>query len=130
MSITPVGEDGAGGQENRELACDQRQGVRARVRSWLQSIGRRLRKVSQLSRDSASNSSTERSADRHKGEIRVSGQRRLEGSQRAESVELATVRPELPGTGDDNTERDGNRLHNPDRPAAYITSDTWEDVER
>lgn len=136
MSITPAEGDGKGGQENRELACDQRQGVRARVRSWLQSIGQRIRELCQESADADSDAPpSERSSDHQKGEIRVSGQRRLEDPQQSStrtvgSSDQSAVQPRLPGTGGGEAERDGNRLYDPDQPDAYITSDTWEDVER
>jgi|AntRauTorcE11898_2_1112593.scaffolds.fasta_scaffold18050_2 hypothetical protein len=135
MSITPVEGDREDGQENREVASDQHQGVRARVRSWLQSIGRQLWNLRQQSNSSERGSTAKRSSDDKKGEIRVSGQRRLEGprctpTRAVESVDITTRQPELPGASEGDTERDGNRLYNPDRPDAYITSDTWEDIER
>ncbi len=136
MSITPVEGDGKRDQEDKRLACDQRQGVRARVRSWLQSIGQQIRNLRRGPTDSDSDSSaSEQSSDRQKGEIRVSGQRRLEDPQQSstrdvESVEPSTAQPKLPSAGDGDTEREGNRLYDPNQPDAYITSDTWEDVER
>jgi hypothetical protein len=135
MSITPVERDGEGDQEDRELAWNRRQGVRARVKSWLQSVGRGLRNLRQRFHGADSDSPTpERSPDDKQGEIRVGGQRRLEPrsttERDADSAETSSVRRGLPSTDDGDAERDGNRLHNPDRPDAYITSDTWEDIER
>lgn len=137
MSITPIGE--GEDSENGESSRDPGSGVRARLRSWFKSVGRgilKLRQQFQVSDSGSRKSETERTSDHRKGQIRVGGQRRLEGprptERGGESAETPTVHGQLPSGTSIDAEQNGDTfcLYDPELPDAYIRSDTWEDIER
>lgn len=135
MSITPIGE--GEDSENGESSRDPGSGVRARLRSWFESVGRGIRKLrQQFQINSSGEPKAERTPDHKKGEIRVGGQRRLEGPRSTargdESAETPTVHGQLPSGTSIDAEQNGDTfcLYDPELPDAYITSDTWEDIER
>lgn len=134
MSITPVTEDRD--REETEPSRNRRSGVWGGLRSLAVSVGQRLRSFSRRLVGADSDPSDPASGSTHERE-----QQSAPGGDQQPESQILTPRnsglPESPPphrqlpdkTGSD-TERDGDRLHNPTDPDAYITSDTWVDIER
>lgn len=128
MSITPIE-----GDENAKSGGDdrpsRRSGVRARLRGVLDSLGNHVRSFLQRLRGSGSSSAGETTRDSRGSRLRVSGQRKLTSGKSSES---APRRGNLPGSTDLTAEREGDslRVYNPELSDAYITSDTWQEIER
>lgn len=127
MSITPIEEAG----DNREPSRDERPGVRGRLRTWLASVGQRLRAVVT---PTVRESTTDEEETEQSGAIRVGGQRRLTGAsgQSTDETDPPPARGNLPGSAEvDVEENDGTlRVYNPEHEGAFIASDTWEDIEQ
>jgi hypothetical protein len=129
MSITPVEEDEEG--RNREAARQERPGVRARVRSWLGALCRRVSRLFRPTEDG------ERTESTRSGEIRVAGQQRLAANREstADSDTGSTPPPArgtLPGSTGVDTKQEGQtlRVYDPEHEEAFISSDTWTDIEQ
>ena len=127
MSITPI--KGDAGRADDDSSPAERTGVRARLRSWFSSVSTRVRTLFGRRRtEEVEESRTER------GQIRVTGQRRLAPTKQTtdgQTIEDAPHRESFSGSTDVDAERDGDslRVFNPNLDEAYITSDTWEEVE-
>ena len=131
MSITPVKEDEGG--KPREPSRNDRQGVRARLQSWLAAVGQRIRSVFAPDDGREDAQSGERAES---AQIRVAGQRQL-ASTHESATEAADpdgpppARGTLPGSARVDAEQNGGtlRVYNPQHDEAFIASDTWLDVE-
>lgn len=129
MSVTPI--EGDEEREHREQSRVGRPGVRARLRTWLASVGKRLRAVvtSTVQESTTADEETGQS-----GAIRVSGQRRLTSPDGQSVIEgdPPPARGKLPGSAEVAVAKeDGTlRVYNPEQEGAFIASDTWEDVEQ
>ena len=133
MSITPI----EGGEERDESVTSQteQEGVRARLRSWLASVSERVRSAIVTGSASDSDTPTATTHVRRTGEIRVGGQRRLADDYESvtDDERAATShRGALPGSADIDAKQEGDTLcvYNPKLDEEYISSDTWEPVER
>jgi hypothetical protein len=104
------------------------------LRSWLASTCERVRAALTLG-PSTTDGTPQRPDEGQGGEIRVGGQRRLEGGHREGATEREAPPPArgvLPGGAEISTERDGDRLrlYDPELDDAFVESDTWEDIEQ
>ena len=131
MSITPVEENEGG--KNREQPRDDRPGVRARLQSWLAAVGERIRSAVTPTDEEDDSRDSDPSQS---GQIRVAGQRRLTAQQGSTAQSEGRdgpppARRTLPGNTRIDTERDGEtlRVYNPHQEEAFISSDTWTDIE-
>lgn len=132
MSLTPVEEADDG--DSTPPSQDSRSGVRARLHSWLVSIGRRVRTVLP-SPDSTV--ASEDASSTQSGQIRVREQQELArqqdgGMDQTEADGPPPARGTLPGSCDVDAEQDGDRLrvYSTEHDDAFVSSDTWEQVEQ
>jgi len=129
MSITPIEEDG-NSPDQEPSGGDKSSGVRGLVGSLLSTLKQSGRTLVRRLRDPFG-VAPKRSAATPHSQLRVSGQKRLTAASR--TSEDSGQRPQpLPDATSVCSERKEEelRVYDPERGEAYITSDTWQDVER
>jgi len=130
MSITPIEEGGDHGHDEPSEAS-QSSGVRNVVGAVLAGFKRAGRRFVARLRDPFGVAPGAGYA-RRGSQLRVSGQRRLTAARESGTENGRDEPRALPDgtTAEAEKEDDSLRVYDPDRSEAYISSDTWETVER